>query len=176
MKTNETRLRKTIDVAAETVTITVPGLPPVVINAAALSSDVRQYAMLAGLGHTVGDAAAIEYRQANGSIVKPTLEQKRTLMVERLETLQSGQWTTARESEDASLLVEALIMLSGATRETVEAELSGMTAEERRDMQRDPQIGYRILEIRRNRQFARAKEAPQSDALAGVMAKLKKAK
>jgi hypothetical protein len=173
-KTSDTRLTKVIDEAAQTVSITASGFPTIVIDAKHLAETVRTRAMLFGLSETVGNAAAVEYRQPDGTSRKPTWKQKYDLMVARYATLQSGVWKSARESDDASLLVEALQMVSGETRENVETLLRDSSEAEILEMRRDPLIGYRILEIRRNRQFAAAKDAEPSAALAGIMAKLQK--
>lgn len=173
MKQTE-RITRSLDLDAMTVTFNVPGFDPLIIAATALPTDVQRYATLHGINQTCGDAAAIEYTQPDGTVRKPTMAEKYRAIADRAERLQTAWKSESGGGEDASLLVEALMMLSGADRETVEFEVAAMSAEERREIARDPTVGYRILEIRRNRQYARAQNTGATANTANLLSRLKK--
>lgn len=174
-KTNETRITRKIDVEAGTVTFNVPGFPPVVVRLADCAPEVQRYAPLAGINHTVGDAAAMETKTVNGRMHRPTMQEKYESLVERAEQLKTA-WKSDREVEDSSILSEALQRITGKSAEEVALFLSGLTKEEKSELPKEKAVGMEMLKVRRDRQFAKLKDAPQNEIAAGLLARLGKKK
>jgi len=168
---NETRIKRSIDVAAGTVTFNVPGFSAIVVRLADCAPEVQQYAPLAGLNHTCGDAAALETKGGH----RPTMEEKWTAIRDRAEQLKTA-WNSERDVEETSILAEAVQRVSKAEMDDVVALLATLSAEEKKEMARSKEVGMEMLKIRRDRQYAKLEAAPKSDVAAGILARLKKAK
>ena len=82
-------MKKAIDTSARTVTFTFDeGLSPVTCHANRLSGENLEYAALFGIGHRVGDNAAIAKSKDNNWTV--TEEMRRDAVIEMVDHLQSG--------------------------------------------------------------------------------------
>lgn len=92
-------MKKIIDTKARTVTFTFDGdLPAVTCSASKLSAVNTEYAVLFGLGHRIGDNAAIPKSKENNFTVTEAM--RREAVVEMCEHLESG-------SEDWNLKTSA---------------------------------------------------------------------
>ena len=76
------RITRVIDVAAQTVSFTCNG-QTITIAAMHLSPELRTRAMLHGLNQTIGDAAAIETKEIDGKMHRPTCAEKLDAMSDR---------------------------------------------------------------------------------------------
>jgi hypothetical protein len=82
-------MKKAIDNVARSITFTFDGdLPPVVCNAAKISPANLEFAALFGLGHRIGDNAAIAKSKENNYTVTDAM--RREAIVEMVEHLESG--------------------------------------------------------------------------------------
>lgn len=96
----QNRIIKAIDLATRTIRFSnseLTTLEPIVICLDSLSHEIQLYAALAGIGHKVGDAAAMDKDPATGKSATP--EVKWAAMQAMCEQLLSGSWNkTTRDS------------------------------------------------------------------------------
>lgn len=67
-----------------------------VFDADRMTPEQREHAMMHGFTQTLRDAYALPTVEKNGAWHRPTLDEKRNALRERLETLNSGAWQSAR--------------------------------------------------------------------------------
>lgn len=120
-------MKKVIDSAARSVTFTFDGdLPPVTCSAAKISATNLDYAALFGLGHRIGDNAAIAKSKDNNYTVTEAM--RREAVLEMVEHLESGtdEWnlkaSARRAPQDATILAIATKM--GVTYEEAQAKIA----------------------------------------------------
>lgn len=108
-------MKKAIDTSARSVTFTFDeGLPPVTCLASKVSSVNLDYAALFGLGHRIGDNAAIAKSKENNYTVTEAM--RREAVIEMIEHLESGtsDWnlkaSARRAPQDATILAIAAKM------------------------------------------------------------------
>jgi hypothetical protein len=97
-------MKKIINTEARTVTFTFDNdLPSVTCNADKLSRVNRDYAVLFGLGHRIGDNAAIPKSKENNFTVTEAM--RRDAVVEMCEHLESGseEWNLKASTRKAPL-------------------------------------------------------------------------
>jgi len=68
------------------------------INAAELSADIQHRAMLHGVKQKCADSMAIEHKQPDGSVRKPTDNEKFDAISGVISNLLAGQWSGTREA------------------------------------------------------------------------------
>ena len=94
------------------MTFDVDGIGKLVLDTMRLDDDIRARAMYHGFEQKVRDAAAIGYKQKDGTIRRPTNQEKFDAMAEVVATLESGEWNKRREgTAETGLLFEALCRL-----------------------------------------------------------------
>lgn len=102
-------MKKTIDVAARTVTFTFDGgLAPVTLGLDQVSADVQLHAALHGLSQKIGDNAAISKSEENNWTVTEAMRQ--TAVDAMIGQLIAGDWNTksrATPKQDKSILAIA---------------------------------------------------------------------
>lgn len=85
---------------------------------------------------------------------------------ETWEQLQLGMWTAPRETTGASKpatdLLEAIIQLTGKPADVVAAKLDAMTKEDRANLRKNSAVAAKLLEIRAERERAKATAKPIS--------------
>lgn len=165
--------RITRTMTGNVVTFNVPGFDPLTLDVAELNDDVRQHAMLHGLIQTIGDAAALSYKQPDGSIRRPTLAEKRAEMANRIITLKTGVWSAAREAGAGSdpytsMVVEAIANVTGKDAEAVRDFMAKLSVEEKRELRNAPAVQKEMAKIR----LARASKAPSNDAATSILDRL----
>jgi len=113
---------------------------------AELSEEIRKALELHGLKQKLGDAA----NKGN--------EAEKQIAIDAVwESLRAGDWT--QRGGVSSLLVEALMRLTGADAGTVKGRLDGMTEEEKKTLQARPEVQKAINEIKIERLEKRVDEA-----------------
>lgn len=120
-------MKKAIDATARTVTFTFDNdLPPVTCSAAKISSANLEFAALFGLGHRIGDNAAIAKSKDNNYTVTEAM--RREAVIEMVEHLESGtsDWNmkaSARKApQDATIL--AIAAKQGISYEEAQAKIA----------------------------------------------------
>ena len=121
------------------------------IDAAMLSPEVREAAMMHGLKQKIGDAAAISRNPETGR--SATTEDKLQAMMEVRDRLAAGAWNKPREAGDGTgaggLLFKALCRVKAdKTPAEVKAYLDGRTKEEQAALRKVPVIAAAIDAIR----------------------------
>lgn len=103
----QNRIIKAIDLATRTIRFSnseLTSLEPIVLNLDSLSPEIQLYAALAGLGHKIGDAAAMDKDPETGKSATP--ETKWAAMQAMREQLLSGSWNkTTRDSSGSRDMV-----------------------------------------------------------------------
>lgn len=97
-------MKKIINTEARTVTFTFDGdVAPVTCDASKLSKSNADYAILFGLGHRIGDNAAIPKSKENNFTVTEAM--RREAVVEMCEHLESGtdEWNLKASARKAPL-------------------------------------------------------------------------
>ena len=113
-------MKKIIDTKARTVTFTFDGdVAPVTCSASKLSAVNTEYAVLFGLGHRIGDNAAIPKSKDNNFTVTEAM--RREAVVEMVDHLESGtdDWNLKVSARRAPLdpTVAAIAQKQGITYE-----------------------------------------------------------
>ena len=120
-------MKKAIDTTARSITFTFDGdLPPVTCTASKISTANQDYAILFGLGHRIGDNAAIAKGKDNNYTVTEAM--RREAVIEMVEHLQSGtdEWnmkaSARRAPQDQTIL--AIAAKQGITYEEAQAKIA----------------------------------------------------
>ena len=120
-------MKKAIDAKARTVTFTFDdNLEPVTIMAGNVSAANQEYAILFGLGHRIGDNAAIAKSKDNNYTVTEAM--RREAVLEMVEHLQSGtdEWnmkaSARRAPQDQTIL--AIATKQGISYEEAQAKIA----------------------------------------------------
>lgn len=120
-------MKKAIDTKARSVTFTFDeGLAPVTCDASKISPSNLDYAALFGLGHRIGDNAAIAKSKDNNYTVTEAM--RREAVLEMVEHLQSGtdEWnlkaSARRAPQDATIL--AIAAKQGISYEEAQAKIA----------------------------------------------------
>lgn len=121
------KMKKAIDTSARSITFTFDeGLAPVTCSAAKISAANLEFAALFGLGHRIGDNAAIAKSKENNYIVTEAM--RREAVIEMVEHLESGtsDWnlkaSARRAPQDATILAIAAKM--GVSYEEAQAKIA----------------------------------------------------
>ena len=116
---NNTRVIQT-EISGDVLTIRMAGQPTIRVDAATLSKDIQQQAMMHGLKQKIGDAAAA----AKGT---PPVERHAAMMVV-VEALARGEWNAKRATGGAGdgLVVEALARAYGKTLAWADAQIDAL--------------------------------------------------
>ncbi|HWI70200.1 MAG TPA: hypothetical protein VNS88_17845 [Nitrospiraceae bacterium] len=101
------------------------------IDAEELSADLQHRAMLHGVKQKCADSMAIEHKQADGSVRKPTDNEKFEAISTVISNLLAGQWSGAREAT-GGILYRAFEILKPGRFPTV-AEFQSWLAEEAKE-------------------------------------------
>lgn len=120
-------MKKAIDTSARSITFTFDeGLAPVTCSAAKISATNLDYAALFGLGHRIGDNAAIAKSKDNNYTVTESM--RREAIVEMVEHLESGttDWnlkaSARKPAHDAT--IAAIAAKQGITYEEAQAKIA----------------------------------------------------
>jgi|688.fasta_scaffold725275_1 hypothetical protein len=121
------------------------------VEAAALSDEIREAAMMHGLKQKIGDAAALSRNPETGR--SATIEDKYNAMIEVFTRLQAGQWNKTREAGEGGgaggLLFKALCKVKAdKTPAEIRAYLDGLTKEQQAAVRKVPAVAAAIEEIR----------------------------
>jgi hypothetical protein len=144
------------------------------INAASLSPDIQRRAMIHGLIQTIGDAAALSYTQPDGSVKRPTMEEKFAEMQSRAAVLVEGQWSAVRESSGRAsgetLFGLALQEVTGKTSDEVREFLTSLSKDEVKALRADPTVKHAFLQLQaaRAQTVAPSAESPLARLLGGA--------
>ena len=153
METNETK-RPAIMVQrmGGTLRFDVDGEGVLVLAITQLSPEIREQAMFHGFEQKVRDAAAIGYKQPDGTFRRPTNREKYHAMASVIETLDSGAWNKAREggAADGGLLFEALCRMYEDTKtaDDIRAWLDGKDEKAKAQLRRNSKVADIIAKIR----------------------------
>lgn len=159
---NADRIVRTLDVVAQTVTFECNG-KKITVDAKTLSAEVRDRAMLHGLNQTIGDAAAIETKEVDGKMHRPTCAEKIAAMRERIETLQSGKWSESPEKmAKIPDLIQAVMNVTGVTQEEARATYEGLSKDQRAQLRAEPTVSLEMAKIRARRMGLRPAEPTKS--------------
>lgn len=132
----------------------VDGVGTMVLDAERLTPELQARALLHGLEQKVRDAAAIGYKQPDGTFKRPTAKQKYDAMRTVIETLYNGDWNARREgTSDGGLLFEALCRLyvGKKTPEEIRTWLESKDDKTKANLRRSPKVGPIIDAIRAER-------------------------
>lgn len=103
-------------------------------DAAEISPEIRDKAMLHGFSQKIADAAAMSVDPETG---KPaTIEAKRGAMENVIEALRDNRWNIEREGGEGGMLLEALVRFYAVkdatkTRESIAAHLATLTEKQK---------------------------------------------
>lgn len=126
-----TRAAVVADMAAQTVTVTVPGCKAIVVNVAELADDIKTQAMYHGLRQKLGDSMALSRDPVTGRAA--AWGDKHAAAAAMADRLARGLWNERAEggSAEGGLLRQALRNLWPAkTAEAIDAFLTGLSKEQ----------------------------------------------
>jgi hypothetical protein len=143
----------TSDTNQNALVFDVDGVGKMVFDAANTAEDIRHRAMMHGFEQKIRDAAAIAYKQGDGTFKRPTAKQKYDAMRDVIETLNNGDWNKKREGGgDVGLLLEALIRLyPKRTPDDLRVWLAGKDDKAKATLRRLDRIATLMAEIRAER-------------------------
>jgi hypothetical protein len=123
------------------------------LNVSDLTDDLRERGMYHGFEQKVRDAAAIAYKQNDGSVRRPTNREKYDAMAEVIERLHSGSWNAEGREGAPTLLFEGLCRMFEGKKDAseVKAWLEGKSDEQKRQLAKNPRIAEFIAKVRAER-------------------------
>jgi len=141
------------DSARERLMFDVDGIGVLALSVYDLAPDIKDRALWHGLEQKVRDAAAIGYKQTDGSFRRPTNREKYEAMRKVIATLDSGEWNLRREGvSDTGLLFEALCrMYPEKAADSIKAKLEGFDEKQKAGLRRNPKVAEMIEKIRAER-------------------------
>lgn len=144
-------LRKTI--TADAAVIETAGFPAIRINRAELTPELVAYAAMMGVGHRIGDAAALSVVDGR----RPTAAEKHAAMVAVADAIRAGKWGVrdAAGASDAMLLLRAMAEALSTDPDSLRAEVDGYDTATVRAMLSDPAIAPIADRMRREAATAR---------------------
>lgn len=150
-------------IAGQMLTISFSNGDVIELNAAMLSEDIRQQAMMHGLKQKLVDAAAIARDTETGR--SATLADKIAAIKEVADRLTTeGMWNKVRDGGAGTgnnLLQKALMELTGKTREAIEAWLEPKSKEEKAALRKNEKVAAIIVRM----QVASADSSIDTDAM-----------
>lgn len=156
------------DITASVLTLTFSDGGEIIVNAEALSNDIRNAALMHGLKQKLVDAAAMSRNPDTGR--SATLADKFNAVREVADRLMAGAWNKVREGgagNAGGLLYRALCELySDKTPEAIKAFLDGKTDEEKAALRANGKIAPIIARIKAESD-KKATARIDSDALLG---------
>lgn len=131
-----------------TVTVTVRGHAPFVVDVAAMPRELLILAAMHGVGQKLVDAAAISRDPANGRAADEGAKYEAIRPV--YDRLMAGEWNAPREGGGAgSMLLRALCALKpGVAPERLKAWLDGKSKAEQAALRASPDVAREIERIR----------------------------
>lgn len=131
----------------------VDGMGILELSVGNLSDELRERGMFHGFEQKVRDAAAIGYKQKDGSVRRPSNREKYDAMAEVIERLHAGNWNAEGREGAPTLLFEGLCrMYEGKkTAEEVRAWLDGKSEEAKRQLAKNPRVAEFIAKVRAER-------------------------
>lgn len=151
----DTRITRVIDEIAGIVTFNVPGFGPIKVIAEDFSAAVRNRAMLHGLNQTIGDAAALSVVTLDdGTQHRPSLSDKYTEMVKRVQQLESGEWNAVGESGERqdSVFAEALAKVLGKSVTEIKTNvIPVLSKDQAKALRADQSIALEMISIKKAR-------------------------
>lgn len=125
---------------ARTVTVTVQGFAPLILAASDLTGEIRNEALVHGLGQKMVDSAALSRDTVSG---KPaTAAEKHAAIQAMFDQLTVEKvWNAEREGGATSILFEALCaMMPDQTPDAIRGILDGLTDAEKRGLPLDSEV------------------------------------
>ena len=138
---------------ANTLHFDVDGIGILALDVASLPEELQKRGMFHGFEQKVRDAAAIAYKQKDGSVRRPSNREKYDAMAEVINRLHSGSWNAEGREGAPTLLFEGLCrMYEGKkTAEEVRAWLDGKSDEAKRQLAKNPRVAEFIAKVRAER-------------------------
>lgn len=135
------------------LTFDVDGMGKLQLDVKALPAELQRRGMYHGFEQKVRDAAAIAYKQKDGSVRRPSNREKYDAMAEVINRLHSGSWNAEGREGAPTLLFEGLCrMYEGKkTAEEVRAWLDGKSDEAKRQLAKNPRVAEFIAKVRAER-------------------------
>lgn len=163
-KTPNTKVaKKDYDLSAETFTIVFQDeeATTVTVQLSEFSPAIQLRLALHGLAQKLGDSFA----SANKDV-----ETAKELFFATLETLKSGEWSKARDSDGTRLneLIEAIARIKQVPAEKAQAAVAKATEEQLKNWKNAKQVKMVIAEMRAEKARAKVAEGDETDPLAGL--------
>lgn len=151
---NGKKAAMSVDIFNTTLTITFSDGRDIAIDASTLAPHIREQAMLHGLKQKLVDAAAIARNTETG--LSASIDDKFSAVQEvavRISRATNPTWNKEREGEKKetgnTLLVRALMQMTGKDRSYVDDFLTSKTKEQRAALKSNPRVVAIIAELQR---------------------------
>lgn len=159
---------------ADTLVFTVAGVGEIRMPLNVLNTDIQKQAMVHGLRQKVADAAALSRNPETGKPATP--EDKFRAMqrvAERLMGMDGGpaEWNArpgAGEGQPGSLLVQALVRITGRPVAEIDAEVGKMDKKTQAALRADPDVAPVVAQIKAD-QDAKAGRGVDTKGLLGKL-------